>query len=175
MVSASASSRGFATAGHCSNAQNWSAGSTGSAVNTSTYVAQAWTPTADLQFHRINSPHSTSNTFFGSSASSATIRSGSGSAFVGQLLCHRGKITGYSCGEVVSTAFAPTWDQACQAQACQAVFVKVQHSALQGQGGDSGGPWFNGAAAYGIHKGGGIGWKAYTPVSRLSALGLTLM
>jgi hypothetical protein len=166
---------GFATAGHCGNSQSWAATPTGSPANASTYGGEVRGTTADIQYHRVTSPHNASSTFFGGSATTATTRSGTGTAFVGQGLCHRGKTTGYSCGNVTSTTFAPTWANACLSSPCSAAFVRIDGTTLGNAGGDSGGPWFSGAAAYGIHKGGGAGWGVYTPVARLSSLGVTLL
>lgn len=166
---------GFATAGHCGSSQSWAATPTGSTSNTSTYGGEIRSSNADIQYHRVSSPHSATSAFFGGSATTATTRQGTGTAFVGQGLCHRGKTTGYSCGNVTSTTFAPTWEGACPGTTCSASFVRVDGTTLSTSGGDSGGPWFSGGAAYGIHKGGGAGWCVYTPVARLSSLGVSLL
>ncbi len=100
-------------------------------------------------------------------------------AIVGHYICHRGKTTGYSCGYVVSTTFAPTWSNACNGAACSAVFTRVDSSTFANQPGDSGGPWFNGGVPVGIHKGGLYGdyaaWSVYTPISKLSTLSIGVL
>jgi hypothetical protein len=174
-VQANSSNRGFVTAGHCGNSQSWASTPTGSPGASSTFGGEIHSATADIQYHRITSPHSTSNTFYGSSSSTATIRNGTGVATVGLHLCHRGKVTGSSCGNVTDTTFAPTWNGACGTATCRAVFVRVDGLNLEGSPGDSGGPWFRGGAAYGIHMGGGAAWKVYTPIARISSLSVSLM
>jgi hypothetical protein len=172
--STSTTQRGIVTAGHCGNTQAYALTPTGTPTYSTTYGGQLWGSTYDLQYHRVTS-HTSTGVFYGPSATTPTTRVGSGTAVLDQFLCHRGKVTGYSCGEVVSTSFAPTWANACNTSTCSAVFVKVQHPALQGLPGDSGGPWFYGAAAYGIHMGGSVGWKVYSPIGKISSLGLALL
>ena len=67
----------------------------------------------------------------------------------GETLCHRGEATGYSCGEVELTHFAPPGDL-CGGP-CDPVWVTVSGAACRG--GDSGGPVFAGTVAFGILKG----------------------
>lgn len=176
-ATAGPSSHGYVTAGHCGNTQTWSPdiGRYVGTMSPSTFGGELRNANADLQYHTITNPHVTSNTFFGGSDTTPTIRNGTGTAFVGQGLCHRGMVTAYSCGNVTSTTFAPTWENACNGTPCNAVFVRADGVTLGGSDGDSGGPWFSGAAAYGIHKGGGSGWTVYTPIAQISGLGLTLM
>jgi len=170
--------RGLTTAGHCSDTQAYATTPTGTTSNSSTYQGQSWDADSDVQWHRLSN-HSPSNTFFGSSSTSATTRTGSGQATMGQLLCHRGRASGYSCGNVTSTTFAPTWSAACGSQTCRAVFVRVEGQSLANLRGDSGGPWFSGGNAIGTHMGGQVGevavWATFTPVARLADLGVGLL
>lgn len=68
----------------------------------------------------------------------------------GDIVCHRGEQSGYSCAEVQMTDFAPAGDL-CGGD-CLASWVKVAGPSCKG--GDSGGPVFLGATAIGIVKGG---------------------
>lgn len=138
---------GLLTAGHCGNTQSYSTAPAGSISYSSTYVAGLNSPSADLQWHRLTS-HTPVNQFYGSSATTATTRVGTGTAYVGQLLCHRGKTTGYSCGGVTSVTHAPpsSWN-VCGGSACSANWVRVSGVDLANLGGDSGGPWFSGGYA----------------------------
>src|SRR4051812_42546486 len=68
----------------------------------------------------------------------------------GDFVCHRGERTGYSCGEVELTDFAPPG--ALCGGPCAASWVTVAGPGCGG--GDSGGPVFAGDTAFGIMKGG---------------------
>ncbi|HEY0413876.1 MAG TPA: hypothetical protein VGD66_12130 [Allosphingosinicella sp.] len=71
----------------------------------------------------------------------------------GDLVCHRGERSGYSCAEVELTDYAPPGDL-CGGP-CAPVWVTVAGPSCGG--GDSGGPVFLGNIAYGIVKGGTYG------------------
>jgi len=73
-----------------------------------------------------------------------------GATRVGDVVCHRGERTGYSCAEVAFTDFAPAGDLC--GGACLPTWVAVRGPSCKG--GDSGGPVFLGGVAYGIVKGG---------------------
>lgn len=68
----------------------------------------------------------------------------------GDVVCHRGERTGYSCAEVALTDFAPAGDL-CGGP-CAPTWVAVDGPTCRG--GDSGGPVFDGTVALGILKGG---------------------
>lgn len=67
----------------------------------------------------------------------------------GDFVCHRGERTGYSCGDVELTDFAPPGDL-CGGP-CAPSWVTVSGPGCGG--GDSGGPVFAGTTAFGIMKG----------------------
>ncbi len=67
----------------------------------------------------------------------------------GDVVCHRGERTGYSCAEVELVDFAPSGDLC--GGACSPTWVTVAGPGCNG--GDSGGPVFNGGTAFGILKG----------------------
>ncbi|QPQ56322.1 hypothetical protein IC614_09260 [Allosphingosinicella flava] len=67
----------------------------------------------------------------------------------GDVVCHRGETTGYSCAEVEYTDFAPSGDL-CGGP-CAPTWVTVAGPVCKG--GDSGAPVFNGTIAFGIVKG----------------------
>ncbi|PXA89258.1 hypothetical protein DMC47_28910 [Nostoc sp. 3335mG] len=69
---------------------------------------------------------------------------------VGDMVCHRGESSGYSCAEVMMTDFAPSGDL-CGGP-CLPTWVAVAGPGCRG--GDSGGPVFLGTSAIGILKGG---------------------
>ncbi|WP_433910535.1 hypothetical protein [Sphingomonas yabuuchiae] len=68
----------------------------------------------------------------------------------GDIVCHRGERTGYSCAEVWIPDFAPAGDLC--GGACTPTWVAVRGPTCRS--GDSGGPVFLGGTAYGIVKGG---------------------
>ncbi|MDB5682345.1 MAG: hypothetical protein JWM75_43 [Sphingomonas bacterium] len=68
----------------------------------------------------------------------------------GDVVCHRGEKTGYSCAEVELTDYAPPADLC--AGPCDPVWVTVAGPSCRS--GDSGGPVFSGTIAFGILKGG---------------------
>jgi hypothetical protein len=68
----------------------------------------------------------------------------------GDVVCHRGERTGYSCAEVEMTDYAPPGDL-CGGP-CDPVWVTVAGPSCKA--GDSGGPVFSGTVAFGILKGG---------------------
>jgi hypothetical protein len=68
----------------------------------------------------------------------------------GDVVCHRGETTGYSCGEVELVDFAPSGDLC--GGACLPTWVTVKGPGCKG--GDSGAPVFSGTTAFGIVKGG---------------------
>lgn len=68
----------------------------------------------------------------------------------GDVVCHRGERTGYSCSMVELTDFAPAGDLC--GGACLPTWTSVAGPACKG--GDSGAPVFLGTTAYGILKGG---------------------
>ena len=78
--------------------------------------------------------------------------------FVGDYVCHAGRKTHVTCGNVTSINYQPNYDNACldasgNETRCYNVFVKVSGSTLESCGGDSGGPWYRSGVAYGIHMG----------------------
>jgi len=67
----------------------------------------------------------------------------------GDMVCHRGERTGYSCAEVEYPDYAPPGDLC--AGPCEATWVAVRGPTCKG--GDSGGPVFAGTIAFGLVKG----------------------
>lgn len=70
-----------------------------------------------------------------------------------QYVCHYGKNSGYSCGSIEDSAFAPP-SPYCAGSSCQSSYLKISGDDLYGCRGDSGGPWFaSGGKGIGIHSG----------------------
>lgn len=70
---------------------------------------------------------------------------------INATVCHQGITTGYSCGTVTDKTGGPNYDN---------LFIEINNA--QHSGGDSGGPWFLGTSAYGIHHGGGGTYSYFT-------------
>ncbi len=180
-VKNSAGATGYLTAGHCGNSQSYSITSPFTTFYSSTFMAERYNATTDMQWHKVNSSAGAAvGYFYGQSGSSVTKRTGTATPYGGLYLCHRGRTTGHSCGNVGTTTYKPAYDNACNGVACSAVFTNVIASTLTQAPGDSGGPWFMGGTAYGIHKGGSklspgtVGF--FTPISRISGFsGLSLL
>lgn len=85
-----------------------------------------------------------------------------------EFVCKHGKTTGFTCGYIINKSYQPT--------GMAATFIRVHRDGVNlSEGGDSGGPWFSGNTAYGIHIG-GIGDDAYyMAVNYLSYLDLTVL
>jgi hypothetical protein len=67
----------------------------------------------------------------------------------GDVVCHRGETTGYSCSQIELVDFAPAGDLC--GGACSPTWVTATGPTCKG--GDSGAPVFNGTIAFGIVKG----------------------
>ena len=71
---------------------------------------------------------------------------------MGSYVCHYGRNSGNSCGTVIDINHRPTHNRSCEEE-CNSTFVRVTGPDLRACNGDSGGPWYHGSAAYGIHGG----------------------
>ncbi|MCY3894124.1 MAG: hypothetical protein OXF65_12620 [Acidimicrobiaceae bacterium] len=146
---------GIITAGHCLDAQRMHGVSL-------PWVTGYASTTADAQFHRIpsGSGHKLRSHFVYNQStppkSRAVRAKESWSAMLGDFVCHTGMVTGSTCGTVTNIYHRPTYAGACDADElgtpadCAARFVRVYGSGLKGCVGDSGGPWYRHATAYGI-------------------------
>lgn len=85
-----------------------------------------------------------------------------------QRLCKQGRVTGYTCDNVHRVNI-------CKRDMCGLTRMKHRRAT----GGDSGGPWFWGNTAYGIHQGGWGFWPegpddVYTPVADVIRWGVSI-
>ena len=125
--------------------------------------------TADAQFHRIPIPTSGSHYVADDyvcrdpdvypNPSCDVTGTEARTNMQGDYVCHTGKNSKTSCGEVISIDHQLDWtDDPCLDSSgsevdCEHVFVKVQGQHLKGCKGDSGGPFYRGGIAYGIMAG----------------------
>ncbi len=121
---------------------------------------------ADAQFHRIpfgSSRKITNDYKCGANAKSVCKVTGTAERadMMGEYVCHTGKNSGVSCGEITDIVFSlSSWrgvacrDEDGNKAKCEPVFVKAQGPNLKACKGDSGSPVYNAdGIAYGIKKG----------------------
>lgn len=160
---------GVITAGHCGNDLPTET-ATFSMHGVELPFVYGWlSATADAQFHRIPIPSSGSHYVADDylcrdpasypNPSCDVIGTTPRAEMPGHYVCHKGKSSGISCGEITSIDHQLRWtNNPCRDSAggvvdCGHVFVKVEGQRLRGCGGDSGGPFYRGGKAYGITAG----------------------
>ncbi|MGB7374149.1 S1 family peptidase [Pontixanthobacter sp.] len=203
---------GVLTAGHCGNSYTYKApdSPTRGYVLSVPTGREAFNADMDLQWMSAPSGHAAVGEFYADHSS--TVRRVTGYCSVanttqandwinrkGTFICHYGKTTGQSCGEVIYTDAAPAYanDPANDKYgcsngptyvACNDSFVEVRNKVVAGEtqlacfGGDSGGPWFAYGTAFGIHSGGrktssnpGQCQAAYyTPIEKASSINVAV-
>jgi hypothetical protein len=152
-VGQTSTSRVLLTAGHCNDPLTFE-GNDGVTNYAMTYVSGIFDADQDVQYHRSTTgmlPEFWVNTSTKRTLTGRRLRS---STYVGDELCHHGKATGYSCGLVTTTTFAPSFAGACGGQTCAPVWINLEGSSLRLNRGDSGGPVFVSTVAAGIQSSG---------------------
>ena len=156
--------RALSTAGHCSDDQHYPLSGPDAQLNTGVDYEGPW---GDFQYH--TSSHYEADDFF-AGPYELYLRDVSGTGFpsLDQYLCRNGKSSGKYCDNVYKMF-------ECFNDACGLTAMDNRY----GIGGDSGGPWFYGHTAYGIHKGYKWIWFSYrdlfSPVQHMDeALGMTV-
>jgi hypothetical protein len=135
--------RGITTAAHCPNNQNFG----GQAL---TFQAELQSGDQDVQWHSAPGFTVTNQFDSGIGVRACTATLGRANQAVGDYVCKNGLTTGYTCGNISSTTYSPSY-----VTNANATFIRVHNNAgtpLRG-GGDSGGPWFLVNTAYGTHSG----------------------
>jgi len=176
----SGSTLGISTAGHCDNTQSYNNRSL-------PYQNGQFSGAVDAQWHTAPDFHPTNRVWDGQFDTTTpnyrhiTATKTRAQQVVGEFVCKFGITTGYTCGTIVSTNYAPT----DYLPGATADFVKVDSSSQdQGEPGDSGGPWFSGETAYGLMSGGIVGGggpgspynaAVYAPVDALTAIGVSVL
>jgi hypothetical protein len=180
VVANSAGTRGVTTAAHCGSTQTYF--EFGGTSYPATFVAERYDADEDVQWH--TTTHDEYPEFYADLTTTARVLTGRrlrSSTAVGNTACHRGKNSGYSCGSVQSTTFQPTYS--CNGFTCSATYISVAGPSLACEGGDSGGPWFNGQTAFGVHVAGAntspspgdCSLAVYMSTDYLSNLGVSLV
>ncbi|MER5455229.1 S1 family peptidase [Micromonospora sp. NPDC002389] len=136
------SQHGLTTAGHCGNSQAYESRSV------LTFISAHEGAQGDMQWHR--SSEAVGNQFYydsGVRRNAQTV----GHPTPGISVCKFGKTSGATCDEVYQL-------NQCRDQYCGLAMTHRRKAA----GGDSGGPWYWGTAAYGVHS----GYKTYNLLTR---------
>ena len=96
---------------------------------------------------------------------------------IDELVCKYGRVTRLTCGRISRVDYRPSY-----VPNATATYVRVHSSDDLSRPGDSGGPWFAGGIAYGIHSGGfqDFLWiegndAIFMPVNYISDLGLSVL
>jgi hypothetical protein len=150
--------RGVLTAGHCDNTSTYVAGS-----STATRIVKEHRGMyGDFQWH--STPDTTSNYIRINRSGTTRAILGQRIAAVGTSVCNYGKMrTSSSCTTVSSQAVCGTDGpfRLCRMVRTNGAFT---------QGGDSGGPWYSGNTAYGIHYGKVSGKSTYSRIGNAEAI-----
>ncbi|MBB6351405.1 hypothetical protein ACWGH8_31830 [Nonomuraea muscovyensis] len=142
------------TAGHCGQSTATRTYANHSGDGGSTSVSRVWAHVGDwgdLAYYTVGSKSPT-RTFYYDWNKKRYADSRSGMPSVGTRICHFGKATGASCAKVARRDVSSGGKK-------HMVVMDKDISA----GGDSGGPWYYGGMAYGIHFGKIGGESAFTP------------
>ena len=160
----SSGTRGVTTAAHCSNSQAWNGRSL-------QFRSERYRDNYDIQWHT-SSGDTVSNRFeSGRGTRRCTATRSRSRQSVGNYVCKNGKTTGYRCGYIQSKSFAPSY-----VPSVNSTFIYVDgRSTNLSEGGDSGGPWFNGGTAFGTHSGGAGNDSVYMPINYVSGIGVSVL
>ncbi|MFE3457593.1 S1 family peptidase [Nocardiopsis aegyptia] len=134
----------LSTAAHCSNTQRLVTSDIGLGYVTGTYGNYY-----DAQVHSAPGVNLRNRIYTGTGSTNyrdITSRRSRADISVGDYVCKRGKTTEYGCSYVASKTVRTS-----AVPSSHATFIGMQSHITDG--GDSGGPWFNGYTAIGIHHG----------------------
>jgi len=183
----SSNNAGLVTAGHCDNVYDFDDpfGPTFT-VSVPNSTKEKVDADADIQFMS-NSSQTIEGTFVYDKAVPNSVRAlenkvsvgntGGTPTVAGTYVCHNGANSGYSCGNVYDRYW--NMNNSCGQTGtgfCNNTYVQVKGSNLNCAPGDSGGPWYYGQSAYGVHVGGfnGCSTAAYTSTDWIASLNVSL-
>ena len=154
---------GYTTAAHCENDQ-WVWDYVDNAYYPFTYQGELYDSYRDVQWHTTPGYTPDNWVYLGGSSYREILGStGRTSQAVGTWVCKYGITTGYTCGYIESNTYNGYW-------------VLVGRTGYNlSEPGDSGGPWFSGKYAYGIHSQGMGDKSIYMAINYISGLGLTVL
>lgn len=141
------------TAAHCPDPLTFE-GNDGVTTYSMSYMTGIYDANQDVQYHRSGTgmlPEFWAAQDVRRTLTGRRLRT---STYAGDEFCHHGKRTGYSCGLVSTTTFAPAFSGACGGQTCSPVWINLEGPNLKLNRGDSGGPVFVSTVAAGIQSSG---------------------
>ncbi len=125
----------------------------GAAYSRATFVEQRWNSSLDVQWHRVDPVTQAVAPLFHVSKTVARPQGSVSSVLPGAQICKWGsRSLSYTCGNVTSINFAPS-QCGPSGGPCSNAFVRVSIGSGNTCKGDSGGPWFVGNTAVGVHNG----------------------
>lgn len=134
---------GVATAAHCKNG-GYSLHQVGL-----DYITEAYGGSSDAQWHKTPSLADENKIKTGTDLwRYITSKKSRSQMYIDEQVCHYGRTTGYGCGYIRDKNFEPVEPPGIN---FYATFILVGNDDTEQ--GDSGGPWFIGNTAYGIHHG----------------------
>lgn len=138
--------RGIATAGHCPNSMSYNG-------TNLPYQGELFRDSFDVQWHTAPGFTVRNKIRWSSDGLTRDITSKleRDQQMLNTYVCKYGRTTFYTCGNISSKDYCPTY-----VPSCDATFIRVNNNAGYSNlssGGDSGGPWFILNTAYGIHSG----------------------
>jgi streptogrisin C len=142
---------GVLTAAHCPNTLTYTQPVTGPSYE---LTAQGGKDDSNQDFQWMTGSHAEYPQFWDGQYYRTVVAEVQRANMEGDWVCHRGKTTGTSCGTVTNAYYDPGPECGPENGDCDASWVRVDGPNLACAGGDSGGPWYSGGTAYGIHKGG---------------------
>ena len=171
VVKNTAGTTGVATAGHCEGITLYY-NPNGTTISIP-IVASSEVVDADQDVEVHTSSYVERPEFYADTMTTARVLTGRryrSSTAYNDNVCHRGITTGYSCGYVQQTDYAPnpTDPTFCGGVACAAVYVRVTGSQLACAGGDSGGSVFASTVAFGLLKTGAYSGTAPGQCTRMT-------
>jgi streptogrisin C len=153
-----AGSGGVLSADHCNISMAYDGN--GTVLNNAFRLASR---TTDIQWYRIRTGHnmSTQFTVYSTNRTVKTVAN----AVLGSIVCHYGRASSERCANIVAIDQCITYPGGVTR--CGIDITQGDVSA----GGDSGGPWYSGNQANGIHSGATAGFESYfTRIGRVSLL-----
>ena len=174
-VSYADGTKGITTAAHCNDSQSFNG-------TDLPHEGSAEGASADVQWHTAPGFTAENRIKIGSSTRSITGTVNRNNQPIAAYVCKYGKTTGYACGQIVDKNYR-RGSLCSDGRACywSATWMKVgrDSGSFPTAGGDSGGPWFSGNQAWGIHAASqavnGKVYAIYMAINYLSHIGTTVL